>query len=62
MGTQDTSLLFNPSHPAFEFPRGSEMLKKHLAGSSCFHHALVTAGPRSIAARQAASEVANTSA
>lgn len=60
MRTQDASLLFNHSHPSFKLPWGSEMLKKHLAGSSCFHRILVTAGPRSATARQADSEIAGT--
>lgn len=60
MGAQDANLVFIPSHPSFKFPQGSEMLKKHLASSSCFHHALVTAGPHSIAAWQVLSEAGNT--
>lgn len=60
MGIQDASLVFNPSYPIFKFTQGSEILKKHLASSSCFHCPLVTAGPHSIAARQAPSEVVST--
>lgn len=60
MDTHDASSLFNPSHTTFKLPQGSEMLKKHLAVSNCFHCASVTAGPLSIAARQAPSEVFDT--
>lgn len=60
MGTHDASLLFNPSHTTFKLSQGSEILEKHLAVSNCFQCASVTAGPLSIAARQAPSEVLDT--